>query len=390
VRLIIDAAERRADYAAAKLDPNDPPTRTRRKDAQSMEDVVSSHNEWDPLEEIIVGVLDGLCIPPLDMASLAVTPRERIEKIGDAQIRQLLFMTGKSPAAMPQFDAARRELDEFVRVLEREGVKVRRPDPIDCTRPFATPDWVSQCGRGQSVPRDVMIVIGNEIIESPMSVRSRFFEILAYRTLIREYFRANAKWTAAPKPQMRDELYNYGYHRGSEYVLTEFEPVWDAADIARCGRDLFVQRSNVTNDAGIEWLRRHLGEAYRLHVLHSVDERAVHIDATLVPLAPGKLLISPERVPRDRIPEPFIKAGWEILEAQPGLTPGYRWMHLNCLSLDEKRIIVDKQDEVFIGQLKGWGFEPIPCAFRNFYPFGGSFHCATVDIRRRGNLQSYF
>jgi glycine amidinotransferase len=355
-----------------------------------MEDVVNSHNEWDPLEEIVVGVLEGMAVSPLDIASLAVTHRDRIERITEMQIRQMLFMAGKSPAMLPQYDAARRELDEFVAILEREGVKVRRPDPLDCTKPFSTPDWVSPCGHGQTVPRDVMIVIGNEIIESPMSVRSRFFEINAYRTLIRDYFRANARWTAAPKPLMRDQLYNYGYQRGQEYVLTEAEPVWDAADIARCGRDLFVQRSNVTNDAGIEWIRRHLGETYRLHVLHSVDERAVHIDATLVPLAPGKLLISPERVPDDRIPEAFIKAGWEILRSQPNETPGYRWMHLNCLSLDEKRIIVEKHDEVFIQQLKGWGFDPIPCPFKNFYPFGGSFHCATVDIRRRGGLQSYF
>ena len=40
--------------------------------------------------------------------------------------------------------------------------------------------------------------------------------------------------------------------------------------------------------------------------------------------------------------------------------------------------------------LRDWGFEPIPCAFRHAYKFGGSFHCATVDIRRRGTLQSYF
>src|ERR1051326_1999552 len=140
-------------------------------------------------------------------------------------------MTGKSPRFLPEFDAARRELDGFVKLLEREGVRVRRPDALDCSRPFSTPDWLCTAGYGQSVPRDVMIVIGDEILEAPMSVRSRYYESHAYRSLIREYFRANARWTAAPKPQMRDELYNYQYRRGEEYVLTEFEPVWDAADI---------------------------------------------------------------------------------------------------------------------------------------------------------------
>jgi glycine amidinotransferase len=43
-----------------------------------------------------------------------------------------------------------------------------------------------------------------------------------------------------------------------------------------------------------------------------------------------------------------------------------------------------------IGRLADWGFEPIPCAFLNYAPFGGSFHWATLDVRRRGTLESYF
>jgi len=40
--------------------------------------------------------------------------------------------------------------------------------------------------------------------------------------------------------------------------------------------------------------------------------------------------------------------------------------------------------------LKGWGFDPIPLEFLHFAPFGGSFHCATLDVRRQGSLESYF
>jgi glycine amidinotransferase len=43
-----------------------------------------------------------------------------------------------------------------------------------------------------------------------------------------------------------------------------------------------------------------------------------------------------------------------------------------------------------IAAFKNWGFTPVPCAFLSFGPFGGSFHCATLDVRRRGALQSYF
>jgi glycine amidinotransferase len=53
-------------------------------------------------------------------------------------------------------------------------------------------------------------------------------------------------------------------------------------------------------------------------------------------------------------------------------------------------VVVEKRQEPLIQALKGWGFKPIPCAFESYYPFLGSFHCATLDIRRRGELQSYF
>ena len=30
----------------------------------SVNPVVNAHNEWDPLEEVIVGIVDGAMIPP--------------------------------------------------------------------------------------------------------------------------------------------------------------------------------------------------------------------------------------------------------------------------------------------------------------------------------------
>jgi hypothetical protein len=46
-----------------------------------------------------------------------------------------------------------------------------------------------------------------QIIEAPMAWRSRYFEFRPYRKLIKEYFSKGGSWTAAPKPEMSDELY---------------------------------------------------------------------------------------------------------------------------------------------------------------------------------------
>lgn len=98
---------------------------------------------------------------------------------------------------------------------------------------------------------------------------------------------------------LSDDLYDYEYpiqnveerHKlafEGKFVTNEFEPTFDAADFIRCGKDIFVQRSQVTNYFGIEWMRRHLGEEYRLHLLTFKDPNPMHIDATFNTIAPGE------------------------------------------------------------------------------------------------------
>ena len=72
-------------------------------------------------------------------------------------------------------------------MLSGEGVKVRRPEIIDFSEVYKTPDF-STSGLYAAMPRDFLLVVGNELIESPMAWRSRYMEHRAYRPLIKEYF----------------------------------------------------------------------------------------------------------------------------------------------------------------------------------------------------------
>lgn len=381
---------------ASRLDPSEPKP-------EPASPAVSSYNEWDPLEEVVVGVVDGAAVPPWHVTLQATVPAEQ---------QSFYQQHGGQPFPQERIDAARRDLAEFVHILEAEGVTVTRPDAPDFSKPYATPEWAST-GLYAAMPRDLLIVVGDEIIEAPMAWRSRYFEIHAYRRLLKDYFRRGARWTAAPRPQLGDELFDAGYQEppgnagdpgdigdigdvgdtAFTSVITEFEPTFDAADFVRCGRDLFVQRSHVTNQLGIEWMRRHLGPGYRVHEIEIRDTHPMHIDATFMPLAPGKLLVNAERI--GRLPAMFRT--WDVLEApQPCLADSHpmymcsAWVNMNVLMLDEERVLVERGEERMIRALRDWGFTPVPCPFTNFYSFGGSFHCATLDVRRRGTLQSYF
>lgn len=104
-------------------------------------------------------------------------------------------------------------------------------------------------------------------------------------------------------------------------------------------------------------------------------------------------MINPTRV--SALPAMFRT--WEILQPPGPTVPDHHpfyfssnWLSLNVLSIDEKRVLVEAEEKPLIDFLQRHGFTPIPLRLRNFGSLGGGFHCATVDIRRRSTLQSYF
>lgn len=355
--------------------------------------IVNSWNEWDPLQEVIVGSARGAF-------DIGYEPALAPYFSPGSQERQ--FRGG--PVHPMVVDAAERQLDHFAEVLDRLGIIVRRPDPIYHGIPVQTPDWQAPGGHASACPRDVLLVVGNEIIEAPMAQRARYFEFRAYRTLLKEYFHHGARWTTAPKPLMFDELYSErdsAIHEKFDFasgpLLTEAEPAFDAACFARCGNDIFWQPDLVSNEFGAEWLRRHLGPAFRVHRIEFREPMPTHIDTTLVPVRPGLVLVNPQRPCNDGMLELFNANGWQVVAAPPSVRTGRapardvsNWISMNILMLDERTAVVEQAETPMIELMRSLGCEVIPCPFDRVYAFGGGFHCCTADIRRDGALQSYF
>jgi glycine amidinotransferase len=364
--------------------------------------VVNSWNEWDPLKHVIVGRADD---------TMVQAPEPAIER----NWPEYSFPLGKyGPLPEKMEEKAYEELDNFVRILEERHIRVDRPTPLDFSQPVETPDWKQATMFGCMPPRDLLLTVGNEILEATMSYRSRWFEYLCYRALLEQYFKEdrNMRWEAAPKPRLTERSYKKDYYRkfnswsteerlertkARDWVLTEVEPLFDAADVARFGKDLVVQASTVTNDAGISWLRRHFPD-HRIHVAIFLEEHPAHIDATFVPLRPGLALGNPQRIIlTPQLKELFQKNDWEIIEAAE---PAHKekaplsfcsvWLSYNVLVLDPKTVCVEASERAQIKQLEELGFDVIPVPFWEVAPFGGGLHCATVDVYREGTCKDYF
>lgn len=355
--------------------------------------VVSSYNEWDPLEEVIVGSVIGAAHMGFEPSLAPFYPL-------DCEDRH--FKGGKVNEYEVQ--EAQSQLDNLAKVLENEGIIVRRPDVCDFCTPIKTPEFEISFQNSSACPRDVLLVVGDEIIEAPMAQRARFFEYRAYRSLIKDYFKQGAKWTTAPKPLMSDELYAKNYSTDDEFFdpdthnsLTQFEPCFDAATFVRCGKDIFYQPDAVTNEFGAKWLQRHLGDEYRLHKMRFKDSHPEHLDTTLVPIRPGIVLTNPERPCVDGSINIFKENNWEIIDAPASVRNplGYspevsNWISMNVLLLDVDVVVVEEKEEEVIKFFENLGYRVITVPFDKVYKFGGGFHCCTSDIRRRGKMESYF
>lgn len=100
-------------------------------------------------------------------------------------------------------------------------------------------------------------------------------------------------------------------------MLGETEPVFDAANVLRAGRDLFYLVSGSGNELGARWLQTMLSALgdYRVHVIRGVYPHT-HIDSTISLLREGLVLLNPARITDPSVlPEPL--ASWEHLRCPP-------------------------------------------------------------------------
>ena len=362
--------------------------------------IVNSWNDFDPLKHVIVGRADNSCIAPSEPASKAKVPLNR----------PMRGMTGMRP--LETVEKANAQLDNLVKILEDHGVKVDRPEVMQWNQAVVTPHFMTGSMFGSMPPRDVLLTIGSDMISAPMSFRSRYFEFYAYSKLQREYFDKDPdfKWISAPRPELSDTSYDMTYFDDSvtedvllertaklQMVTKEYEILFDAADVMRLGKDLFIQHGLTTNRKGMEWLRRMYPDL-RIHAVNFPgDPYPIHIDATFVPLKPGLILNNPQRkLPKEQR-KIFEANGWEIIDAAkpfhknpPPLCYSSVWLSMNCLVLDHKTVIVEASEYYQIEQMEQLGMNVIPIDFRDAYPFGGGIHCATADVYREGGCLDYF
>ena len=407
-----------------------PPVATRSEDPQGDQPAgrVNSHNEWGRLREVIVGTAQRT-VAPITWPKAVPIPEDVMR-----QATELAVL-----ACPPWYvDEVEEDLDGFCRVLEAFGARVARPSPHDLSQVYSSPFWASTSMNCYNA-RDLHLVVGNTVIESPSHIRSRYYETLAFRPIWYEYFKSGFRWIAAPRPHLdyepllpyfRDEqdriftsedvLHQQlaGGRLEKLHRLAEQEILFEAANTLRMGRDLLYLVSASGNRLGARWLQSVLGDDYRVHTTEGIY-RSSHIDSTVLVLRPGVVLLNSVRVNDQNCPRLFD--GWQkiyfgevspVPQAELAFQKNVReplgqqlaalgfqndlhsmaspWVGMNVLSLDDQTVVVEAGQTKLARVLEHHGFTVVPVRMRHAYTQQGGLHCTTLDTVRDSKLESYF
>lgn len=380
--------------------------------------MINTHDDWSPLKEIIVGSAKNYVSHDREL-SFDIFFHENLYHSDWAyprlnQKRNNKDLTKDRSWSIKQkyVEELTEDVDNLADTLENLGVNVLRPMELP-----ENPEPIS--GLGWSAPpvpplnlRDNTLIVGNEIIETPPAIRSRYLETRFLSKIFMNYFDQGAEWTTMPRPILTDNSFDQSYARDLETSLggpTEaiehpesspfdvgFEMILDGAQCLRLGKDIVVNVANKNHEMGFSWLKRHLEPEYRLHRVNRLSDN--HIDSMILALRPGVFLARHPGI-KDMMPAQF--QNWKYIippEPEESSFPQYQdddliltspYIDLNVLSVSPDTVLVNEDCTGLVELLEKEGFTVVPVKHRHRRLFGGGFHCFTLDTIRDSDLNDY-
>jgi glycine amidinotransferase/scyllo-inosamine-4-phosphate amidinotransferase 1 len=302
--------------------------------------MINSKNEWDQLEEVVVGIADYANWPSTDPV------------FADEATRTLWKETPVPSGPVPQWivDEANQDLDELASVCAKFGAVVHRPEPMN---------FIKSNGMYNYCPRDRLLIAGDTVVDVSMLYPCRNQESRALRKITED-----AKILEMPKDEGL---------------------ILDAANVCRLGDTWLFLESASGNRSAYTWLCQQFPN---ITIELCNFYAGVHIDSTIVPLREGLVLLNGTRVNESNCPQAF--KNWTKIYINDVVAQGFyqypyasKWIALNMLVLDPHTVIVDRHQTQLIHLLEQHKFTVIPLELRHSRTLGGGFHCVTLDTRRK-------
>lgn len=221
---------------------------------------VSVTHEWGALKEAIVGIGEDIMIPDwIEGYGEYITP-----KVADLAKRN----AGKMLRDVDSKSEERtiEQIEGLVDVLKDNDVKVYRSTRLT-EEEFQYLGNLRR-GNGQLYPRDPIVVIGNNIIETSLQDIVRRKERFGIRRALEtRILQSNANYVSMLEP----------YPGSNGGAGSSQSPFLEGGDVLLNGHEIFVGISgHGSNEAG-DWLRNFLGPQYRIQPI-SLSRHSLHLD----------------------------------------------------------------------------------------------------------------
>jgi N-dimethylarginine dimethylaminohydrolase len=301
---------------------------------------VSTKNEYGELKSVILGNALNMVWPMDDNEFNNAIDRSTYHK---------RLVVGPVPQNVVH--EAEEDLEKLSKIMQSHGVAVHRPVEVK-------KHWAYSA-------RDILLTVGNKIIQCPTPFSSRANELDLYPFLID----SDNTIIKAPRPTESND------------------PVFDAANVIKLDDKLIYSLSHSANEAGAEWLQQQVGTEFEVIKWRVVDHDITHIDSTMLPLDKNTILVNASRVKEDQLPafvKDFRKIWVDDVVARDFFNFPYasKWIGMNVLSLNPETVILDDMQAPLEKKLTENGFQVITTSMRQSRTLGGGFHCVTNDLVR--------
>lgn len=293
------------------------------------------------------------------------------------------------------------DLDNLAKVLERENIKVYRPDPIKKVIQVKTPNFSTELSSASNV-RDLTFVYQNKLIETPTFVRNRYFENLNMNNIFYKIWdRGNGGiWIKSPFQKLTEETIDldpWNTKRNFNDIPKNFEMAIDGAQYIRINEnECFVNISTYNHMLGHLWIKQLFPDVKFYELYQLIDN---HLDGAFNILREGVFLVNPKYYNlKDILSKRFGDRfeNWKYLipeetnryyDYKNATDIGFelasiRGMDINVLSISPDTVVVSSDAYSTIDILEKNNFNIIPVQLRHSEIFAGGIHCSTLDLWR--------
>ena len=340
---------------------------------------INSFTEWDELKSIMIGFM--------------TTQGDFSNFDGYHNPNNNNLTPIKGPMVKKIANRVKQAVDDLCEVLDKENVKIYRPDEFHINQKIQTPWFSTDLITPTLQVQDRLGVIGNKFIQFSLTD-----DLALYPYTLTNFYQEllESDHTVYSFPKFPDS-----FVWDKQDNIKNLAPYLEAANVLKCGDVIFSTVADTGNMKGIQYLQNIVGNDFTVVPITKVKN---HLDAHVY-FANEKLMLHDARMDVSEI-LPWLPSTMKVVpvlyerikEQTDTMWPGVvdddventNLLISNSISLNADTVVSFNAKQSDIEFFHAHDIRCITVPFPEQWLVNFGLHCVTVDIHREGKLRSIF